>query len=115
VILLNRLGMMPFVETDAMVFSLTPPDNPVIADTDQQQPRVSVAQRGDALGDRVSHLLLVLNRRRLCTYLLYPGTDPLDRDVGRGGIEQGLNRWQPLIILCDRHSGIDIAFVTAQP
>jgi hypothetical protein len=43
------------------------------------------------------------------------GTIPLDRDVRRGGIEQGLNRWHPLIILCDRHSGIDIAFVTAQP
>ena len=53
-----------------MVFSLTPPDNPVIADTDQQQPRVSVAQPGDAPGDRVSHLLLVVNRRRLCIYLL---------------------------------------------
>jgi hypothetical protein len=74
--------MMPFAKTDSVVFSLTP-DNPVIADTDQQQPRVSVAQRGDAPGDRVSHLLLVLNRRRLCTYLLYPGTDPLDRDVRR--------------------------------
>jgi hypothetical protein len=39
--------MMPFAKTDSVVFSLTP-DNPVIADTDQQQPRVSVAQRGDA-------------------------------------------------------------------
>jgi hypothetical protein len=49
--------------------SLTP-DHPVIADTDQWQPRVSVAQPGDDPGDRVSHLLLVLNRWRLCTYLL---------------------------------------------
>jgi hypothetical protein len=77
------------------------PDDPVIGDADQQQPSVGVAQCRHAARDDVAHLLLVLDRRRLGAYLPYQGTDPVDRHVRRGGIQQRLSGCHPPIILRD--------------
>ena len=67
----------------------------------QQQPAVGVAQGSPAARDRVVHLLLVLDRRRLRVHLPYQGTDPFDRDVRGGGLKQKLSRCHPPIILRD--------------
>ena len=78
---------------------LDAPDDPAVGDAGQQQPAVGVAQCSHSARDGVTHLLLVLDRRRFRAHLPYQGADSFDRDVRCGGIKQRLSGCHLPIIL----------------